>query len=123
MIIRILLITGFTILACYALSQRRKTPIVSVVILAISTIGNIFVLFPDLATTLAHFTGVGRGVDLIIYAFILISLCAIFNLHLRIRANAAVMTILARAIAIQSVRSPDKHASSVSQFSELRDRR
>jgi hypothetical protein len=112
MIIKLLLITGFMILSFYALTQRRKTPAVSLVILLISAVGGIFVLFPDLATSLAHFTGVGRGVDLIIYAFILISLCAIFNLHLRIRANAAVMTELARAIAIHTVRSPEKKPSS-----------
>jgi hypothetical protein len=118
MIIKISLIVGFAILSFYALTQRRKTPAVSLVILVISSIGGIFVLFPDLATLLAHFAGVGRGVDLIIYAFILISLCAIFNLHLRIRANAAVMTDLARAVAVQSARRPKKEQLSFNHSSE-----
>ena len=104
MIIQAGLIFLLVTLAVYALSQYKRTPLVSALIFCSAGMGIGLVLFPDLSNHFAHWVGVGRGVDLIFYLFIVIALAAIFNLHLRIRANAEVTTELARSIALMSAR-------------------
>ena len=62
--------------------------------------GLYFVWFPAHATLLAEAVGVGRGVDLIIYVWVVISLLIVFNLHLKLRSQMELITGLAREIAI-----------------------
>lgn len=106
MIIQAGLIFILAILAIYALSQRGRAPVVSVLIFCSAITGIGLVLFPELTNNVAHRVGLGRGADLIFYLFIVIALAGIFNLHLRIRANAEVITELARSIALISARRP-----------------
>ncbi len=56
--------------------------------------------FPAHATVLAELAGVGRGVDLIIYVWVVISLLIVLNLHLKLRAQMELITELAREIAL-----------------------
>jgi hypothetical protein len=72
----------------------------------ISLAGIVLVLVPSITTHVANFLGVGRGVDLVLYSFILIMLTAVFNLHIRLRAEHQTLTELARAIAIYSASRP-----------------
>jgi hypothetical protein len=65
------------------------------------------VIFPNLTQEIADIVGVGRGADLIFYLFILMSMIAIFNLHLRLRATMDSITDLTRELAILSARQPD----------------
>lgn len=106
MIIQAVLVVFFLILTAYALLQRGRAPIVAMAMLIISILGTLFTVVPEVATKLAHFVGVGRGADLVLYLFILVSLTAILNLHLRMRANAELVTALARHVALQAVRVP-----------------
>lgn len=106
MILQAILIAGFAVLAAYAISQRLRAPAVSWVIFIISIAGIVFVTVPELTTYLAELLGVGRGADLVLYVFILITLGAVFILHLRIRSNAQTITLLARSIALMSAQSP-----------------
>lgn len=106
MIIQAGLIFILAVLAIYALSQRKRTRIVAALIFSVANIGIGLVLFPEVTTLVAQRVGLGRGADLIFYLFIVIALAAIFNLHLRIRANAEVITELARSIALMSARRP-----------------
>src|SRR5262249_34052198 len=62
--------------------------------------GLYFVWVPGHATALAEFAGIGRGVDLIIYTWVVISLLVLLNLHLKLRSQTEAMTGLARAFAI-----------------------
>ena len=55
---------------------------------------------PSHATRLAALVGIGRGVDLIIYTWVAISLMILLNLHLKLRAQMELITVLAREIAI-----------------------
>src|SRR5262245_14163333 len=110
MILQAILIGALAILAAYALSQRLKAPSISWMIFVISVLGIVLVIMPELTTYLAEFLGVGRGADLVFYVFIVITLCAVFILHLRIRSNAQTITVLARSIALMSAQSP-KHDS------------
>jgi hypothetical protein len=75
-----------------------------------AAIGGVLVLFPNWTNAVANLVGVGRGADLIFYCFVLITLTAVFNLHLRLRASMEQTTDLARAVALISARSPsDTH--------------
>ena len=98
--IKVVLSLGLFFLFFYAFSQRRKSWAVSVSIATTSLLGVVLVLFPDLTSWAAHRLGVGRGADLVLYCFVLITFAAIFNLHLRLRAAQETTTALARALAV-----------------------
>jgi hypothetical protein len=53
----------------------------------IGVVGLYFMRLPDHANDLAHFVGVGRGADLVLYCSIVISLIAALNLHIVARSN------------------------------------
>ena len=106
MMIQAILVFTLAALFAYALSQRRRSTLVSFVIMGSSVGGGVLVIFPDAANVVAHELGIGRGADLIFYVFTLIALAAIFNLHLRLLAASEVSTELARAIALLSARAP-----------------
>ena len=55
---------------------------------------------PSESTRLAEFAGIGRGVDLILYTWVGISLIIILNLHLKLRTHLELITVLARTIAL-----------------------
>ena len=57
---------------------------------------------PSHATRLAALVGIGRGVDLIIYIWVVISLLMLLNLHLKLRAQMELITVLAREIAMRA---------------------
>ena len=102
MIFKFFLILALGVLALYAYFQSRRAPMVSLSVLGLAAIGIVLAAAPDLATTLAQTVGIGRGADLVIYCFVLISLAAIFNLHLKLRANETNVTQLVRAIAMMN---------------------
>ncbi|MBV9456004.1 MAG: DUF2304 domain-containing protein [Bradyrhizobium sp.] len=103
MIVQLLLTVLLGAILIYALAERRRSPVVGVLALAASLAGLYFVWVPAHATALAEFAGVGRGVDLIIYIWVVISLLVLLNLHLKLRAQTEALTGLARAIAIGDV--------------------
>lgn len=106
MTMQVILLSALAALAAYALSQRRRSPLVALFIVGSCIAGAVFVADPNYANDIAHRLDVGRGVDLIFYIFILIALSAIFNLHLRLRSASETFTELARAIALLSARKP-----------------
>ena len=73
MIFQIGLIAALCILAIYAYFQWRKGPLVAGILLLVTLAGLSFAVAPDIAADLAHRVGIGRGADLIMYCFILIS--------------------------------------------------
>ena len=84
----------------YAMASFRKTPLVSVVVGAAATVGLYFVWLPNQANWIAERVGIGRGVDLVIYIWVVVSLLAILNLHLLLRMQLEQITILARRLAL-----------------------
>jgi len=62
--------------------------------------GLYFVWIPAHASRLAELVGIGRGVDLILYTWVMISLIMLLNLHLKLRSQLELITLLARKIAI-----------------------
>jgi small membrane protein len=84
----------------YAWTEYRRAPAIGIAAMLAAVGGLYFVWFPSHATGLAEFVGIGRGVDLIIYIWVVISLLIVLNLHLKLRSQMELITELAREIAI-----------------------
>lgn len=95
---------GLSVLLCgilvYAWSECSRAPLIGLLGMFTAGMGIYFVWLPSHATWLADEVGIGRGVDLILYIWVVISLLVILNLHLKLRAQMELITILARQIAI-----------------------
>ena len=116
-----LILTGLLLATLfYAWIEYPRSPAVGLLTVLAAWAGLFFVWFPEQATRIATWVGIGRGVDLVIYVWIGISLIVLLNLHLKIRAQMELITVLARKIAIAGatrahdaspstdVRSPDE---------------
>jgi small membrane protein len=88
----------------YARHEQRRSPLVAKLSLIAATAGIYFVWVPSHASDFAAWAGVGRGVDLIIYIWVVISLLVMLNLHLKLRVQLELITSLARQSAIANAR-------------------
>jgi hypothetical protein len=89
----------------YAWVEYRRAPAVAILAVLIATAGLYFVWFPSHSTEIAALVGIGRGVDLILYIWVCISLVVLLNLHLKLRTQMETITRLARAVALAEARS------------------
>ena len=92
----------------YAWTEYRRSPVVALLSLLVTTAGLYFVWFPTHSTRLAELVGIGRGVDLILYTWVCISLIVLLNLHLKLRTQMEVITTLARKIALTDAQSQQR---------------
>jgi small membrane protein len=90
----------------YAWTEYARSPLIGFVSMLVAAAGMYFIWLPEHATWLAALAGIGRGVDLILYVWVVISLLVLLNLHLKLRAQMELITVLARRIAIADARSP-----------------
>lgn len=98
------------VILLYAWMEYRRSPVIASSAVFAACGGLYFVWFPGHATLLAETVGVGRGVDLIIYVWVVISLLVVLNLHLKLRSQMELITGLAREIAILKLAlSDDRH--------------
>jgi len=93
-------------IAIYAWIESPRAPAVAFVAMAFAAAGLYFVWLPEHATRLAALAGVGRGVDLVLYVWVVINLLVLLNLHLKLRAQTEMITVLARELAIANARAP-----------------
>ncbi len=89
----------------YAGNERRRSPVVAWLSIVAAIAGLYFTWMPEHATLLAHWTGIGRGVDLVIYLWVCITLMVLLNLHLKLRTQMELITVLARTIALAEARA------------------
>jgi len=89
----------------YARLQYRRAPTVALLAVLTALTGLYFVWMPELATYLAALAGIGRGADLILYIWVVISLIVLLNLHLKLRVQKEMITVLARELAIANART------------------
>ncbi|MCL2454409.1 MAG: DUF2304 domain-containing protein [Micrococcales bacterium] len=82
------------------LALRRISIVVFTVAAAASAI------FPDVWSTMADALGVGRGTDLLLYLFIMVTLAFIAATYLHFRSVEAQITQLARRIALDEAGFP-----------------
>jgi hypothetical protein len=94
------------VILLYAWTQFQRSPVIAWSAVLTACVGLYFVWFPAHATLLAEAVGIGRGVDLIIYVWVVISLLIVVNLHLKLRSQMEMLTELAREIANLKVDHP-----------------
>lgn len=104
----------------YFLSNRNSMRVRAwkrIALIALIAVGMIAVLSPESTNQVAHFLGIGRGADLLLYltvvAFVFVSL----NVYLKFRDLEHDLAQIARSVAIldaemrlQAVQSPDDEA-------------
>lgn len=100
MIIQFILSFVFLILVVYGLNQKSKSKGVGAFIYATAILGCFFVWFPDYATVVGHLVGVGRGTDLVLYIFVVVSMVVGFSLYLKLNTCLMLITELARHTAL-----------------------
>ena len=96
-----MLLTGVGV---YAATERRRSPVVALLSIIAAAAGLYFTWTPDHATQVAMWAGVGRGVDLVLYIWVCISLIVLLNLHLKLRRQMELVTVMARTIALAEAR-------------------
>ncbi len=104
MIIQIILIAGLLACLLYAFVHRKSSRLVTVLMAVTSVAGMYFVLLPDQTTGIAHALGVGRGVDLVFYCWLIITLVVSLNLQFKILGLQAAVTALTRELALRDAR-------------------
>ena len=101
MIIQVILTLGLFSCLLYAFLQRQKSRFISLTIGVVAVAGIYFVLVPERTDQLGHLVGIGRGADLILYCWLVISLMVSVNLQFRILRLQRLITELARHMALQ----------------------
>lgn len=90
----------------YGWRQRSLSPVVGFVTPITCACGIALVIRPDWSSEIARFLNVGRGADLILYIWTVVSVLLLANIHFRLRAQHSMITVLAREIAILEASSP-----------------
>ncbi len=106
-----ILLAGLVGIFFYALTQRGRSHWLANAMMAVAALGAVFVLLPEVTNNVARTLGVGRGADLVLYCFVLITFVSIFNIHLRLRSSAEITTVITRALAIASAQKPQQSPS------------
>ena len=83
-----------------AFAQLPRIPLVGGVVICASLFGAYIVWMPDHATYLANLVGIGRGADLVLYVWVLISCAILLLLYLNLRDQFQLITALARRMAL-----------------------
>jgi hypothetical protein len=105
MIAQIGLSTMLVGVVAYAWTEWPRAPAIGLLAMLAAVAGLYFVWLPAHATWLASLAGIGRGVDLIIYLWVVISLIVMLNLHLKLRSQMELITTLTREVAIANARA------------------
>ena len=100
MIIQAVLTFGLLFCLLYAFLQRQKSRYISRVLAVVAVAGIYFVLVPERTNQLAHLVGIGRGADLVLYCWLVISLIVSVNLQFKILKLQESITELARQVAL-----------------------
>jgi len=115
------LFTALLLAICLTtLAQLRQIPLVATTVLCAALFGGYLVWMPEHATVIAHWIGIGRGTDLILYVWVLISSGILLILYLRVRAQLGIITVLVRAIALLEARGIQQGLVSVTVSSLTR---
>ena len=93
-------------LIIYALLQKRDFPIVARALPLVALFGIYVLWFPESTSKAAAWVGIGRGVDLMLYVWILVSGLLILALHLKLVSYDRRLTELVRFLAIQTATQP-----------------
>ena len=102
-------------------ANAKHQAIRRVVGLAFFVFAALSIFFPDLLTGVAHFFGIGRGTDLVLYGFVVIFMITQATSALRNRQQEVNVTRLARHIAVAEAERPWAPAPEHAQRPSVRD--
>jgi small membrane protein len=105
MIAQLILSILLAAILLYAWSEYRRSPVIALLSVLVTSAGLYLVWFPTHSTLIAELVGIGRGVDLILYVWVCITLIVLLNLHLKLRTQMELITALARKIALAEAQS------------------
>jgi small membrane protein len=97
--------------ALVAFAQLRQIPVIGGLVICIASFGAYVVWVPDHATHMANSVGIGRGADLVLYIWVLISSAVLLLLYLNSRVQLHLITALARRMALagaEQMENPNK---------------
>ena len=90
------------LIGVWVLFRKRKISVRAVwAWSALWSLGLAFVLFPDLASIVAQAVGVGRGVDVVVYAAIILLFYLVFRIYLRLDRMEREITVLVRQLSVE----------------------
>jgi hypothetical protein len=92
--------------AALAAMQRTTSRLFRVTVLLAIAAGAYLVWVPDQATVVAGWVGVGRGADLILYLWVVLTLALIVFLYLKILRLSRKLTLLTRRLALLTPEMP-----------------
>jgi hypothetical protein len=95
-IILCLMILGF--LRSRSTSRTKAYKKILLVIFVICAI--VVVIFPDITTEIAHFVGIGRGADLLLYGLTVVVIFMLLNTYVKDREEQKRFVTLSRKVAI-----------------------
>jgi hypothetical protein len=101
MIAQVLFTLALLTVVLIAFAQLSQLPLIGGASICVALFGIYLVWMPEDATHIAHFVGVGRGADLIMYVWILISFSVWLLIYLSVRDQLQLITSLARNIALK----------------------
>ena len=100
MIASLVISAVFILIGSYGIILIRRGNAAGVLVCFLSIAAIYFSVFPNQSNVVAQWAGVGRGADLLIYLAILSLVVLIVLVHARFRKHTALITELARHIAI-----------------------
>ena len=105
-LIQPLLVLLFAVFVLIYLARFRSRLLDRLIVVFVAGLSTLMVIVPSLAGTLARWLDVGRGADLITYLGLVGLIFLWLLLYTRMRELSTKMTMLARAIAINTAHSP-----------------
>lgn len=124
---QLILIGALVLVSVYLLKAKRspsQQAIRRLVILGVLGAGVLAVLFPDYTTAIANMLGIGRGADLVFYAFIVFALFYVVHQYRRQLWQEKMISDLARALTLTQADLEDyrKKASRTSRSTQTNKR-
>ena len=114
MMIRILLLAGLAAIGWLVFLRRNKMPFHIVTVFGLVILGAVAVVVPETADNVAHFVGVGRGADFVMYVSIISIFFVLVHYYTKFVELQRQVTELTRELAIMKT-EVDRVAPSAKQ--------
>jgi len=98
------------------IARRRLTPRFGMAWIALWVAAAVSIADPDLLVRVAHFLGIGRGADLVLYLSVIFTFAAFFLTYLRFRKLDEQLTKIVRHLAIKESVAPPTSAASTGEI-------
>ncbi|WDF32395.1 DUF2304 domain-containing protein [Arthrobacter agilis] len=105
-IVLVLVVLGVSLVLIRGGSNAKHMAIRRIMVLLFAVAAVLSIFFPTVLTRLAGVVGVGRGTDLMLYAFIVSFLVYMSTTHQRFRSMEMTLTKLSRRIALDEAVRP-----------------